>query len=359
MPPQVSIVLPAYNAEAFLSQSIKSLLSQTLNDFEVIAIDDGSTDATASILQSHAGDGRLRIFRQENRGVIATLNKGLELATGEFVARMDADDVAHPLRLEKQMRYMRQHPEVGILGTAYRLVDDKGRDWGAQPVPPDDLSIRWTSLLTSPFVHPAVMMRRSVLQSHQLCYSADAHTVEDYDLFARLLGYTQGANLHEPLLLYRVHGTSNTGRVAKLQRQNHPRVAQRQICRLLPDFVASLEQVAQLQSLFATRRVPPDVDRQRATLAEVYLDMWLAFARQACHHARSEEVDRLRRRVIGKAARIALRPPLPSGWIHVVERLWSMDPTWPMRFMVTLPWSALMNLRWQTARHLFLRHHGG
>lgn len=359
MPPQVSVVLPAYNAQAFLPYSVRSILSQTLSNFEVIAIDDGSTDATFSILQSYSDDHRLRIYRQENQGVIATLNRGLELASGEYLARMDADDVAHPQRLEKQIRFMEQHPAVGVLGTAYRLINISGRDCGAQPVPLGDLSIRWTSLLTSPFVHPAVVIRRSLLQSNHLRYSTDAETVEDYDLFGRILDYTQGANLDEPLLLYRVHGSSNTSRVARLQRKNHPRVALRQIHRLLPSIAPSLEQVAQLLSLFSIYRVPAEVERQRAALADLYLDMWLEFAHVMGDRAGPDEFERLRRLVILKTARLGLRPPMPTGWTRIARRLSSMDAAWPLRFMSALPRSLLLHIRWRAVRPLFLRHHGG
>jgi glycosyltransferase involved in cell wall biosynthesis len=357
MTPHVSVIMPAYNAAPFLSLSIESILRQSYKDFELIVLDDGSTDATPAILQRYISEPRLRVVRQPNQGVVATLNRGLEFATAELVARMDADDIASPVRLEQQVEFMSDHPKVGILGTAYRIIDAAGRDWGKQPVPTNDLSIRWTSLLNSPFVHPSVMMRRSILQQHSLSYSTHAEAVEDYDLFSRLLGYCEGANLAEPLLDYRVHGLSNTGRVAKLQLGNNLGVALRQMRRVLPDFAPPGAQMDQLHHVFFTRGVSLDTDRRRADLAALYLDLWEAFVRHAASKANPNHLKSLERQVILKAAHMVMRPPLPPGWRHVIRRLTSMDAAWPIWFVAALPQSTVLNLRWRSARHLFVRHH--
>jgi glycosyltransferase involved in cell wall biosynthesis len=357
MTPKISVVLPVYNAAPFLAQAVDSILAQTFADFELIVLDDGSTDATPAILQRYASDGRVRLLRQPNAGVVPTLNRGLDLCTGELIARMDADDIAHPRRLEAQVRFMSMRPEVGLLGTAYRLIDAQGRDLGAQPVALNDLAIRWASLLTSPFAHPTVMMRRATLERHGLRYSAEAETVEDYDLFARSLEFWRGANLDQPLLQYRVHGQSNTGRVAKSQLKHHPMAALRQIRRLLPGFVPDPTTIAQLQSLFVSRQPLPDIDRYRAKLADTYLDLWSAFACQLGSQARPEELNALRRQVVARAARMVLRPKLPAGWRRVTQRLWSMDAGWPVWYAATMPRAVVLNLRWRAARRLFVRHH--
>src|SRR5687768_15279009 len=121
--PAVSVVMPAYNAGAYLRDAVNSILEQTFRNFEFIIINDGSSDETASILQEFERvDSRMRVFHQENQGMIAALNRGCRAARGEYIARMDADDVSHVDRLERQLDYMIRRPHIGILGTWIRKL---------------------------------------------------------------------------------------------------------------------------------------------------------------------------------------------------------------------------------------------
>ena len=156
--PSVTVLMPVYNGAAFLSEALESMFCQSLQDFELLVIDDGSTDATATILAA-CSDSRLRVVRNQlNLGLVATLNKGLDIARGELVARMDADDVALPARLESQMQFLSRHPEIGICGTWFRELRDGKATLVRPPCTHDDLSAHL--FFYSPFAHPSVMLRK-------------------------------------------------------------------------------------------------------------------------------------------------------------------------------------------------------
>lgn len=201
--PLISVVLPAYNAAAYLPVALQSMADQTFGRLEVICINDGSTDETASILDRFsAGDKRFRaVHFQSNRGLVAALNEGIKEARGKYIARMDADDESLPDRLQRQFEFMEQHPEVGICGMAMEWMHN-GKIIQL-PEHHDDIVCRgWRE---SPFAHPTVILRAEVLRKHSLCYEADAFPAEDFDLWVRLLSLSRGYNFPEVGLRYRVH----------------------------------------------------------------------------------------------------------------------------------------------------------
>ncbi|MEP0843915.1 MAG: glycosyltransferase, partial [Phycisphaerae bacterium] len=206
----VSVVLPVHNGAAFLRPSIESVLEQTCGDFELIVIDDGSTDATPELLAEYAArDRRVSIQRHEtNQGLCAALNRGLAAATGRYIARQDADDVCFQGRLEAQKAYLDDHTDVGLLGAGRIDVDARGLPARSCLYPPTDTGIRWRMLLHNPFCHTAVMFRRGLLEREPEGYRAAYLYAEDYDLWTRLLKHTRGANLQEPLVLHRLHQAS-------------------------------------------------------------------------------------------------------------------------------------------------------
>jgi glycosyltransferase involved in cell wall biosynthesis len=133
---RVSVVMSVFNGERFLREAVDSILGQTYRDLELIVIDDGSADGSGEILaQRRQADARLRVFPQANMGLTRSLNRGVELSTGEYVARMDADDLSEPRRFERQVAFMDAHPDVGLLGTAYREIDGEGRVLGTKVFP--------------------------------------------------------------------------------------------------------------------------------------------------------------------------------------------------------------------------------
>jgi glycosyltransferase involved in cell wall biosynthesis len=203
--PLISVILPAYNAEKFIKEAVQSILDQTVNDFELIVINDASTDGTLDILQSF-NDSRISIINNEiNLKVVKSLNKGLELAKGEFIARMDADDISLPNRFEKQLQYFKQHPEVDICGTWVEVFD--GGNAVFKPYEKHE-DIRANLLFLNEIVHPSVMMRKSSLINHHLSYEESFINAEDYGLWVAAMDKLRFANVQEVLLRYRLHANN-------------------------------------------------------------------------------------------------------------------------------------------------------
>lgn len=203
MMPKVSVLMSIYNNEATVDASIESIVGQTLTDWEMILWNDASTDGSAARLQHWARrDSRIQFYSNtHNLGLAASLNLALEKAEGEYVARMDGDDVSLPERFMKQASFMDNHPQYAILGSACTVFDEMG-DWGTRSglAEPQKKGFLWGSQ----FIHPSIMMRRDALLSvggYRVCH--DTLRAEDYDLFMRMYayGYT-GYNLREPLLRY-------------------------------------------------------------------------------------------------------------------------------------------------------------
>jgi glycosyltransferase involved in cell wall biosynthesis len=202
--PKISVVMPAYNAEKYIGEAIESILNQTFSDFEFIIIDDGSSDGTVEVVKSYT-DPRIRFYQNEhNMGVAATLNRGLDLATGEYIARMDSDDISLPGRFEKQVAYLDGHLEVVVLGTSYIAFGDLLEDSKFQCEA--NAKKARVELLFSPCVaHPTVMMRRNILMKYHVKYRVEYEGTEDYALWWDLSQYGEVLSLTEPLFRYRVH----------------------------------------------------------------------------------------------------------------------------------------------------------
>lgn len=197
--------MSVFNGQAFLVEAIESVLAQTFRDFEFVIVDDGSTDSTPEILNRFAKqDGRIRIHRHANKGRAESLNVGIGLAAGKYVARMDADDIALPHRLERQIEFIENHCEVGVLGGAYELIDVGGQSINVIRPPLTDSEIRLLMLRYNPMCHPAILMRREVVLASG-GYRAALLDADDYDLFLRMADRSKFANLDEIILQYRIH----------------------------------------------------------------------------------------------------------------------------------------------------------
>lgn len=201
--PQISVVLPIYNGETFLAETIDSILGQSLRDFELIAIDDGSTDGTAAILDA-VRDPRLRVVRQANAGLAASLNRGISLARGKYIARQDHDDLSLPTRFARQVQFLEQNPDCALVGTRAGIRSGDGPAMRFHDHPADDAALRFELLFDNPFVHSSVMLRKRAVESVG-GYSTDPgrQPPEDYELWSRLARCYQVANLPERLTIYR------------------------------------------------------------------------------------------------------------------------------------------------------------
>ncbi len=213
--PRVSVVMPVYNAQSYVEAACRSILNQTLRDLELIVVDDGSTDGSGAILDRLADeDPRLHLVRRPNTGITGALNDGLAAARAPLIARMDADDLAHPERLQKQASHLDAHPDIGLLGCAWTTCTADGRR-----IPPDAHLLRvWASgpeaiaarlnAGHNVIAHPTAMFRRQAFEAAGGHYDPAYETAEDYECWLRMSRITRIASLPEPLLDYRVHPES-------------------------------------------------------------------------------------------------------------------------------------------------------
>jgi glycosyltransferase involved in cell wall biosynthesis len=207
--PTISVVMAVYNGEIYLREALESIVTQTYNDFEFIIVDDGSTDTTPNILKEYKNRDRriILLHNKTNLKLIRSLNLGLQKARGKYIARMDADDISLPERLEKQVAYLNSNDQVGLLGTRIFRIDYNG-EVIAKPNPPQtDATIRWKLFYGSPFSHSSVMFRQSLLDKVGLYDQAALHA-EDYAMWSKMARYTQLRSLSDILQKVRTSTSS-------------------------------------------------------------------------------------------------------------------------------------------------------
>ncbi len=226
--PKVSIIMPAYNAAEYIFEAINSMLNQTFTNFELLVIDDNSRDKTVSIVNSF-NDSRIRIILNlENKGISYSLNRGISESAGEYIARMDADDISMPSRLERQIGFLEENRDIGICGTW--AVTFGNSTFKIMPECEPEL-ILFCMMLDNRFVHPSVIIRKSVLYRFRLRYSNVP--AEDYDLFSKLVFCTKVANIPEFLLKYRTHANQLTSTKAKLISEHAQEIRKTQLFNLI------------------------------------------------------------------------------------------------------------------------------
>src|SRR5688572_15659262 len=202
--PAVSVVLPVYNCPRYVGDAIESVLSQTFSDLELIVIDDGSTDETPSVLGRFAGMARVTLLAHANRGLAGTLNRGIELARGRYIARQDQDDFCHPKRLERQVAYLDDQPHCALVGTWAEIWSENQPTGRQHRHPSDTASLKYQLLLNNPFVHSSVMIRKAALDRVGMyCTDRMRQPPEDFELWSRIARENEVANIPEVLQVYR------------------------------------------------------------------------------------------------------------------------------------------------------------
>jgi glycosyltransferase involved in cell wall biosynthesis len=286
--PTISVVLPVYNGERYLAEAVESILAQTFADFELLIVDDGSQDRSLEILRRYAErDARIRLTSRPNAGLVPTLNEMLARARGEFIARMDADDVALPERFARELAYLRTHSECLAVGTAVEWIDPEG-ELLKRHVPllgHDEIDAAHLRTREAEICHPSALVRASAFERVGV-YDPALDGAEDLDLWLRIAEVGKLANLPEPLLRYRFH-FAKVGFVAKRRQVEAARQAVLRACeRRKLELELPLAEVA-----------IPDVSRQLETWA------WWALASGNAGTARKYAWQVLRR-----------QPHLPSTW---------------------------------------------
>ncbi|MCC6168928.1 MAG: glycosyltransferase family 2 protein [Caldilineaceae bacterium] len=266
--PRVSVVMAAYNVAPYVEAAVNSILQQTYTDFELLIIDDGSTDGTWEVLERLAAqDERIRLARNpENMGIAATRNRGTEMARGELLAVMDSDDWCPSDRFEKQVAYLDQHPEVGVVGGQVEFFFEKENRFS--PVEPFPLTVHlcaWHLHFVPPVMHAAVMLRRALLVNAG-GYRGEYTPVEECELWQRIKHSTQFANIPDIVLFYRRHDTNITHNSERL-RQMAATAAQRSIVATLETDVPLNEVMQMMRYLRAEPHQVGCVSRRLYKLA--------------------------------------------------------------------------------------------
>ncbi len=225
--PRVSVFMPVYNAGDDLVAAIQSILDQTYRDFEFVIVNDGSTDRSIDVIQSFQ-DNRIRLINNDsNKGLIASLNIGLEKCIGEYIIRMDQDDISLPQRIEKQVEFLDKNPDYGLIGTWF---EDFGEHIESKVVKysQDDTEIRIRHLYQTHISHPTAAIRTSVLRQNNLFFDPEFVHGEDYEFWVRLSDYCKLSNIQELLVLKRDHPKNISNKYAQTMQDTCAKVKQKQ-----------------------------------------------------------------------------------------------------------------------------------
>jgi glycosyltransferase involved in cell wall biosynthesis len=228
---KVSVLIPCYNAARFIHEAVDSILDQTYRNLEILLIDDGSTDNTRDIIKTYASLDRrvVPVFNDKNLGLIRTLNKGVCLATGDYIARMDADDRSHSGRIETILSAFLDRPELDVISAAYYYMSDEGVVLRkAFPKALESKALHFVSFFCTPVNHPCVMVKSEVFRDNQ--FDENYLHSEDYEIFSRLLarGY-RFMNLEQPLYYLRINPQSVSNKYERIQISTHTRISRRNI----------------------------------------------------------------------------------------------------------------------------------
>jgi len=205
--PKISVVMSVYNGEKYLKEAVDSILNQSFKDFEFIIINDGSTDGSKEILENYK-DERIRLFNNQNQGLIGSLNEAIGYSRGEYIARMDADDISLPERLEKQISFM-ESKKIVLCGSWAEVIDSIGNTIKHYIYPPiGSKKIRLYSIIHCPFIHPSVMFRKEIFE--KVGGYKSYKNIEDYELWTRIIYKNDTDNIPEELIKYRIHDNQIT-----------------------------------------------------------------------------------------------------------------------------------------------------
>jgi glycosyltransferase involved in cell wall biosynthesis len=335
----VSVLMTVYNTEKYLAEAIDSILKQTYTNFEFIIIDDGSTDHSVEILDTYS-DPRLRIFKcPENKGLIFQSNKGLSLAKGKYIARMDSDDVVPPEKLALQVAFMEKHPEIGVCGTFLEYFNGT-KSFGKSVLPVSHDAIGGLSIFFSSLIHGTAMIRKSVLDKFSISYPLDVKAGGDYAFISSIYEKTRAANIPKVLLKYRIHNTSVTRTHNQIQTGVGVKIKSRFLSNFLNSYNASdREELIQKHLTLLSIKI---------SNTKEFTDImkWLVFLDK--HNAKEKKHDPFefrigmghflyRKLVANQACSFAILNIL-------ILKYFTFFSAWSMRFKVAFLWRCVNNL---------------
>jgi glycosyltransferase involved in cell wall biosynthesis len=215
MKPLVTVLMPVYNAEKYLEEAIESILNQTYKNFYFLIINDGSIDNSLKIIQNYSKkDSRIKVITRDNKGLVATLNEGLDAIDTKYIVRMDADDISLPIRLEKQVEFMERHENIVVSGTNIRIFGEGIKTY-EKKMPTDSLEIKAMLLFECCIMHPTVIIRKNIIDIEKYKYNSEYNAVEDFGLWQLISKKYYLSNINEVLLEYRVLESSITQKAEK------------------------------------------------------------------------------------------------------------------------------------------------
>lgn len=227
----ISVVIPVYNAERYILKALRSVCEQTYRNLQIIVLDDGSTDRSKQLIESVV-DERIQLVSRENRGLIATLNEGVQLSNGKYIARMDADDICLPDRFTRQLAYFESHVDFGLLFSGIEYIDTAGNvirkkaSNESREIEPVEL------LFGCPVCHPSAMFNMNMLTKADIKYNPDFDKAEDFELWTRLASMTKIGILSDILFQYRIHSESITSKNSHEQRNTAVRAIMKNLSNL-------------------------------------------------------------------------------------------------------------------------------
>lgn len=243
MRPTVTILMPVFNSQRYLKAAIDSILEQSYTDFELLLLDDGSTDGSLTIL-NNIKDKRVHVLADgQNLRQPSRYNQGVQLAQGKYIAIMHADDIALPNRLEVQVAFLEANPDYDLVGSKVSLIYENKRSKRLMGLDKEGDYLRLFNLFNCAFIHPTVLCRKEVLE--QIPYAPSFTTAEDYELWSRILPKYKAANIAMPLLAYRVHSQKNAKRHKTQQLLNVATIVKRQLTDLGISYAPEWEQCSQ------------------------------------------------------------------------------------------------------------------
>jgi len=332
MIPSVSIIIPTYNNSIFLEEAIASLLTQTYENYEIIVVNDGSTDDTLSILRKYSPE--IRIINQNNQGKSKARNEGIKASQGEFIAVMDSDDVSDKDRILLQINYLIEHKNIGVVGSDLYYMDIDGNKIGYEHMPTTDLEIRWRSLSSIPCYN--IMFRSGVIKKNNIKYHIDMPYAEDYAFLIDLLKFTKAGSLPLPLLGYRLHGTNET-----LNRDSHSKiifhssVIKKAIKNEFDIGVESNQTLMDFSSLMlegVQNFVGSNLTKKN--LSNFYLDLWGMYKDK---YQSKEFITKNQIKVLSKAFLMSYFPLIPFNNLEIFRRILRIDVLFGFHFLSELP----------------------
>ncbi|WP_053006181.1 glycosyltransferase family 2 protein [Kiloniella spongiae] len=320
---KVSVVLAVYNADKYIANAIESVLSQTLSDWELLIVNDGSTDNSLKIIENYAlQDNRIIVIENsQNIGLSLSLNKGIDIAKGQYIARMDADDIALSNRLERQVSFLQDNLDHYLVGGNATYMDESGIEAGQSNLPLHDWEIRGRCLFHNPFIHPATMMRADLFRSNSgIRYDSSFDTTQDWRLWIDFLNTGKAANLAEPVIKQRIHENSVSVKKRAQQIQNSLRIQEKYCKDLLGDTSWDKDFFLELNTVFLSDRAIADkLGRDRVKVCHQVL----SFSEEINAMLPTSSVKPTTAFILRRCVVMGLMPPIKNGWSKLFFRIMS------------------------------------